>query len=141
MTTPHGSTSLEVVSLRLGRKRTRHPEIIRKAVRQTNELVQELSRTLGPFVRLNITGPHLTYGSVTFFIVRSVIDGEGKVVFEPREASITYEGGLPRKCYVTGEPNPEGKIPILFSSAGATQAALADPEDLGPPLDPVRIKD
>jgi hypothetical protein len=138
MTVPHGSITLKVVSLRLGWNRSKHPEIIREAVRQTNELVQDLSKTLGPFVRLNITGPHLTYGSVTFFIVRSVIDSNGQAVFEPYEASITAHGRT-EPCIVTGPLNERGQYPILITS-GARSEGLADSEDLGPPLEPVRVR-
>lgn len=139
MTIPNGSTSVHSIVLRLGRRRSKHADIISEAVRQTNAKVQELSSTLGPYVRLNITGPHLTYGSVTFFIVRSVIDGDGKAVFEPYPASITAHGRT-TPCLVTGDPNERGKIPVLLTSAGITQAALADPEDIGSPLEATRQK-
>lgn len=138
MTIPNGSTTVHSIVLRLGRRRSRHADIISEAVRQTNAKVQELSETHGPYVQLTITGPHLTYGSVTFFIVRSVIDGEGKAVFEPYPASITAYGRTD-PCLVTGPRNERGQYPILITS-GAQTEAFADESDLGPPLEPLRQK-
>lgn len=139
MDSPSTAITQHVITHRLSRRASRQIADIQAANDEVNKYMQEALQTSGPFVQLYPSGPYQTRRTVTFVIIRTVVDADGKTAFEPYEASVRVKGtDIARSCHITGPPRPDGQIPVLFTSAGQTQAALADPGDIGPPLEPER---
>ena len=131
--------SIITISRPLGRPR-KHAAAIEAAGREANRQLAELSASLAPGVKLRITDPVFTKGSVTITIIRTTVDELGNPAFEPYETTIVL-GGRSERCLVKGPPNSQGQIPVLLTSGGTSQAALADASDLADPpeLQPQRV--